>query len=611
MAEVVGALLIDALIGESFIAAGGWAVTVAPATLGGLSAGVIGSGVLIGGALVGGALVGSARPSETAFAVPKPSDGTQNIRQAISPRIMGYGRARLAGAFVCYEAGTNGYSYDILALHEGRIEAVQLYYLHDDLVTINTGTGGFVTAVVGSDDGRYVGSVVIQTRLGNARETAYGDAVTGLTPTWTDAFRGDGVASVFLRCAPVAQENYYTVYPRGLPAVSVVADLSPVFDPRDTSKSRADPHLWRVSRNPVLQLIHYLTDPRGLGLDWDEIIAPNLTALMAQADICDEQVTKVGGTEPRYQSSGWFYLTTDPADVIASILATCDGWMAEAGDGTITIQVGKYSAPTLTFTDDHIIGFTIDHGVPDEEAVNEIKFSYNAPDNDYREAPGTPWRDEAAISESGQVRSQNLSLTWVQSHSQARRLAKRAMARHQARLRGSLVTTLYGMMALGKRWVGVQSNFIDDLTDAVIEITRARVDIANARVSFDWVLVNPNEIDAWDAATEEGYAPVFPGKITLLPLYVPTNVVASGISGSRLQVVIDDPNRPDLVYAVEYRIGSGTWTRVTFTTYTPSAGRITLTTAALPAATYNVGVASIGTQGSLSSWSSTVTATVT
>jgi Putative phage tail protein len=603
MPEVIGLLLLEAF---------GFAELATTILIGSTTvASAVGSAVLIGGSLAGAALL--SRPSQTEFAVPKPSDGTKTLRQAIPPRLMGYGRCRIAGAFVLYEAGDNGYSYDVLALHEGRISAFQLYYLNDDLVGINIGTGGFVNSVIGSDDGRYIGSVVIQTRLGLSTETAYSDAVTGIADSgiWGNGHRGDGVASAFLRCAPVSQENHFTIYPNGLPKLSVVADLAPVYDPRDVTQVRSEPHTWKISSNPVLQLLNYLTDSRGLGIDWADIVEPNIGELMAQADACDEEIVTIGGTENRYRSAGWFFLINDPADVIASILSTCDGWMTEAGDGTLSIVVGKYVPPTITLTDDHIIGFDIAHGVADEEAVNEIKFAFTAPDNDYREAPGTPWRDEAAISEAGIIRSQSITLTWVQSHSQARRLAKRAMLRHQARLRGTLTTTLYGLLALGERWVAVQSEMVDDLSNAVIEITRARIDIPNARVNFEWVLVNPNEIDAWEPSTEEGYSPTFPGKITLLPLYVPSGMVATGVGGQKIQVVFGDPARPDLIYAVEYRIGAGAWSRQTFEEYTPSGGSITLTTTSVAVATYDVRVASIAAQGSISAWSTIDTATVT
>lgn len=629
MAEVVGAILIQGLVGESFVAAGGWAVTVAPATLGGLSAATIGSAALIGASLVGGALL--SQPSATSFALPSPSDGTQTIKQPMPPRILGYGRARVSGAYVLYEGTfTTNYSVDVIALHYGRIQAIQQFYLNDDIVRLNA--SGYVNAVYSNsvngatNDARYLNAaapstgavdlggiysyVRINYRLGLATETAYTEVTsTELSGVWTSAHRGDGIASATMRCAAPNSANYYSTFPRGLPKLSVLADLAPIFDPRDATQSRGDSSTWVVSRNPVIQIINYLTDEaRGLGLDWDDLIAPNLSDLMAQADICDELVTRANGTtEARYAASGWFTLDTDPAEILGTILTSCDGWMAEKGDGTLSIIVGKYTTPDKILTDAHIFGFSIAHGVDDEEAVNELKFTYSAPANDYREAQGDPWRDDDAISDMGRVRTQSLRLGWVQSHSQGRRLAKRAMARYQARLRGSLTTSLYGLACLGERWLRVQSDSLSDLSDAVIEVTRARVDIQGARVVFDWILVNPNEIDAWDADEEEGTEPTFPGTITLL--HKPTGVSAAG-SGSAIQVTLADPSEPTYVYAVQYApTGTSTWSQQMFLTYTPSGGNIVLTTSAVAAGTYDVRVAAINSENIQSAWATT-TATV-
>jgi len=382
-----------------------------------------------------------------------------------------------------------------------------------------------------------------------------------------------------------------------------------------------------ASRNPVLQLLDYLTQDNrgGPQIDWDTVIAPVLDDLMAEADLCDALVTKAdGSTERRYESSGWYYLTSDPAEVYAAMIATCDGWMCEGGDGTLRLKIGSYRAPTVTLTDEHILGFAIDKGVGDEDIVNELRFSYAAEANHYREAPGQPWRDETSIAELGKVRSQTLPLTWVHSHSQGRRLAKRVMARHQATARGMLKTSLYGRKLLGERWVAVQSSLIADLTDAVVEILPSpHIDLAAGTVTFNWVMVNPNAIDAWDAATEEGLAPNFfpvPGTAGTTPAFA---ISDNGGATHKIKVAFSDPSQQWLEYAVEWRIGSsGPWTRqsfyqsgygtvagtgLTMTAFTnPGTGTITLVTDAVTPGTYNVRVAAIGPQGpaALGNWTS-------
>jgi hypothetical protein len=610
VAETVGFILLTAATASTATAATvGGTVLFGTVTV----AGALGTAAILGASI---AVSYAAQPN-----VPRPNDGTQPLKQAIAPRPFGYGRCRISGPYILFEAPEadapgSEFSYDVIALHQGKMGAIQHYFLNEDLVYV--GGDGYLDGIADADDGRYdiaAGgtdvNVIIKTRSGLPTETAYAELVAALPAIWTNDHRGDGIASLMLASkASTNIENQPRYFPRGLPKPSVVADLSPVFDPRDPAQDREDADTWAVSTNPVLQLLDYLTHAeRGPALDWDEVVEPVIDDLMAEADICDELVTRAdGSTEKRYQSSGWAYLTTDPADVIAAIMATCDGWFAEKGDGTLALAVGQYRAPTVTLTDDHIIGFTIAHGVADEELVNEIQFSHTAPGNDYRQAPGNAWQDTASIAEVGRIRSRPQEFSWVQSHSQCRRLAKRHMARHTATRRGTLKVSLYGTRALGQRWLRVQSDSIDDLADAVIEIppsARARVDIMNACVIFEWVLVNPNEIEAWDPATEEGTAPTFDSKLTPTP-----TGMALAASGSAIQVTIDEPPgaRTDLGFAVEWRLdGSvGAWTRQTFTfaQVTDLGASWRVTTAVVAAGTYDVRIASIGAgaNSALSPW---------
>lgn len=629
MAETVGAILIASLAADttiaSFAAAGGWAVTVtAPATtLFGLSAATVGSAALIGGSLAAGALL--SQPSAAAANVPRSVEGTQTLKQPYPPRIVGYGRTRISGAYMLYDSddATHKTSYDVLAMHHGKITGWVYYYLHDDLVVLErstnpdpSGDGGYVyyVATPGRNDNRYgAGSrfVLIQTRLGAATETPFTTPVTTeiASPKWTSDHRGDGIASIMMQCGgPIGTSGTWSananlLYPRGLPKLSVVADLLPIYDPRDASQSQVTPSTWKISHNPVLQILNFLTNSDyGCGQSWDDIIAPNLTALMAEADACDELVTRNDGTtEPRYRSSGWWYMTTDPQEVLSSTLASCDGWMTEGSNGAIVIKVGKYTTPAVTITDDHILAHTIDYGVPDEEVINEVKFTYTPPANDYREAAGIPWRDETDISERGRTRSQSVSFSWVHSYSQARRLAKRAMARNLAPMRGTMVTTLYGLQLLGQRWVKVQSGIVSDLSDAVIEISKLRFDLLNARVTFDWSIVNPNAVDAWDPATEEGTEPSF--MYTTNYTTAPAGMSLSDAGSHTIQVQITAiPSNPSLRFKVGTKLGASAEVFTYFTEPPSTHWTTTMRVSVGASGTYAVRVAVVNPNGTVGSF---------
>jgi hypothetical protein len=598
-AEAAGAFAAEAAVAT----AGGWVTTtsVSAAAIGGQT---IFAGLTVAGAIGTAAVLGAsvAVAFATAPEVPRAGDGSQPLRQAIPPRLFGYGRCRLAGAYMLFEVDDAGESWDVLALHQGRVEDIVHVYLHDDLVQLSP--TGFVNGLLNlpDSDTRYNHSaanlVQIKFNLGADAEIAFADVTAVLPTLWTSDHRGDGVASMMLHCIDVSVTNVLKNYPRQLPKPSVVGDLSPIWDPRDEAQDREDPDTWAVSSNPVLQLLDYLTHAdRGPALDYATLIEPVIDNWMAEADLCDAAVDKAdGSTEPRYKSDGWAFLTTDPAEVINAILATCDGWLTESGDGTLALTVGAYRDPDITLTDDHIIEFELQKGLGDEDLVNEVQITYTAPQANWRDCPAVAYRDEDSISELGVVRSQRLQLAWVQSHSQARRLAKRALARHVAPARGAITTTLYGLRCLGKRWIAVESSEIADLADAVIEVTRVRIDLASARVMLEWTLVDPDEVDAWDPETEEGEPPAY--------FPVPENVTASDAgAGNEINVEFDavDPAQPWLWYVIDYRLGtSGPWTRVLRFAQDDltsiGGGRVRLVTDAVSAGTYSVRIAATGRQ---------------
>jgi hypothetical protein len=609
-AEVIGAVILEA-IGAELLAS-----TVIIGTL--TVATAVGTAVILAGSI--GLQLLLNRPNRASIpggpALPPPEAGHQPVRQTSASRIVGYGRVRLAGAYMLFEA-SNKVSYDVIALHHGRIAGFVGFYLHDDVVTL--GGGGVVN---GMADGRYgTGKVTIATHLGTDPETAFGAIISGLFPIWTAAHRGDGIASLMLKCDPVAAiGDFPTIFPRGLPLPSAVMDCTPIYDWRDGAQAAGNSATWKVSANPVVQLVDFLTNAdRGMGLAWATLITPVIAALTVEANLCDAGVARAdGGSEPRYASNGSFPLDSDPADVISSILDTCDGWISQNGDGSLALKVGVYRAPTIALSSKHVRGVSLQYDLADEEVVNELTLDYTEPQLDYKTVPGRPWRDETDISARGKTRSQRFALPWVYSHPQARRLAKRRMAQFRAPLRGTLTTTLYGLRALGERWVLVDvPDITADLVGLVVEIRAMTIDLLNASVTFKFVSVNPNSIDAWDPATEENSAASIPGKLVFPPPPVPANVAAIPdpvfLAGNFI-VSFDDPGRSDLLYQVEWRVNGsgGSFLTESNTGGTLASGRVSVKagrTAPFPA-TYEVKVRSFAPSGPPSAFSSSTTVTV-
>ncbi len=375
----------------------------------------------------------------------------------------------------------------------------------------------------------------------------------------------------------------------------------------------------RVDTNPVLMLIDKLTSQHhGLGLPRQVIIDPVINVLMAEADICDELVQlKSLEYEPRYACAGWFTLDTEPEKVVTAILPSCDGWMTENGDGSITLTVGKYRAPSpLVLGPEHITAFAPRYGIEDENAINELSFRYTAPAHKYKEAPGQALRDQEDIDARGKRRSQVLDLTWVQSHSQGRRLQKRALDRARTPMRGSMTTTLYGLAFLGKRWIRISYPDVEGCENLIVEVTRCERSLLQGRITWEWQVINPNSIDAWDKDTEEGEPPVVADDaeddILPVPQDVQLELVGSETTGFSVKVSFDDPLRQDLTYVMRFRLtedptnpgNPGPWIEQPVSEFTTDGDRISLSTTVLPTdQEFVFQVASVGTRGARSEWS--------
>lgn len=490
MAETIGLLIIEATVGTASVTGiGSAAVTLEVAGLTVSAASVVGAATITAAAI--GLQYALNNPS-----VPKPENGAQPLKQAVPPRQRGYWINRLSGYYMLFLAA-GGDSQDVLAFHSGRIEQVLQLYFHDSVVATDVALGdGVAATVVGP--GIWAQNSIVQIFYGSDTQNAgVGSAVNSSTTsgTWTSEFAGRGIGCICLFCPHAANPTDFTQkYPRGLPLPSVVAKCAPVFDPRDVTQSRVNPATWKASPNPVLQLMDYLTEPDGgMGEDFDVLFPPETLALwMIEADICDASF----GGRPRYQSAGFYQFDNSPEAVINKILATCDGWLVENGDGTFSLTVGSYREPSdPPLTSNHIVGWTWKKGLADEESVNELDITFTNPDLSYVTDQVPPVRDELAISQSGIVRSKPLDVSWVQSADQASELGGRAMLRVNPEMSGTFVTTLYGLRYLGKRWIKVQHPVVKGLEDCVVEIQdKGKIDLINGRVTFIWNLVDASTL---------------------------------------------------------------------------------------------------------------------
>lgn len=544
--------------------------------------------------------------------VPKPEDGKAPKTQPIPYRIWGVGRTRLAGAYMLWEAkGRRLYAVQAIAGH--RIKSVNRFWLHDDEVSLDA-SGNTTNA----GDKRYANNVQISYRLGAATETAYPKITADLSSagTWTANHRGDGQASLGMVVTSTAAQNQASMFPYGVPSLSVEADLTYCWDYRDSSQDPMNPGTWTWTRNSALILCwHQCFSEFGQRRDYRKAILPVLDMWVEEADICDEQVaTSGGGFESRYECNGWDTTENSPKSGTNAILATCDGWLCERGDGALLLTVGKFRESRVSIlTDADIIGRQIQYDVLFEDECNRLVPKFTYPSTDYSSTDTDFFEDTAAQLVSGRVLSQDADYSWCHQWRQARRLGKRDWLRVQQKVKGSLDIRLSGINAIYSRWVRLSTpNALPRLNGKVIENRRSVLALTKGGFTME-MIQHPDDIDAWTPAVDEGQIPPVPSAPNADNISTPviSTAIAVASGGSvYVQVQIVDPGDSSLTASVRYRIADtgagqpGGWSEKVNPNATASGGFITLITDIVPAdSALEVEAAFISSSGKHSDWS--------
>lgn len=479
------------------------------------------------GSLIAGVVFTVGSTLLTFLLSPKPDtqDGKIPFKQPIQPRGFGYGRTRVAGATMYHEAigGNGGKLVIVQALLSHPCDAFVQYYLHEDEVEFYSGA-----KVQRVDGGKgYTDKVFIYTRLGAIPETAISEigpaTITG--SQWTSDHRGDGITYLAMRADDADEDSQAKKFPHGKPIPSAVLDAALVYDPRVSGQDPDDDSTWQWSDNPVLCILHFLCFSEfGFKRDYDTAILPYVENWKAAADVCDEAIDLfAGGTEKRYRLGGNATTEHTPRAVWGQMLAACDGWVVDRGDGGVDIRVGTFEEPEIILTDNDIVGFDLPYGIADEEVVNRLDVTFTDADNKYTEGEVDPWENEADQASRGTVREHRFELKWVQSATQARRLGKREYIRLQEPLRGTLDLRLGAIDAVYARFIRVQSTTIPQLADRVIENRAGHLSLLSGSVRIAFI-GSGEEIDDWTPEDDEGELPVTPTPVTEQELYEPTNI---------------------------------------------------------------------------------------
>jgi hypothetical protein len=447
------------------------------------------------------------------------------IKQPLPQRMRAYGTVKMAGALFYEDAIPIQFQPLIIGVIfcEGPVSAIRTYYLNDATSGISgqTGVNGALPwSTLVSVDGR----------PGTDTQT-----VNGLMATqrgWSTQ-RLLGLCYAVMLCAqPIRPDkNFQFFFPNGVPTLRAFIDSSLVYDARDGTQNWNNNSTWKFSRNPAWIIMDYLTItrtdangkniPRGMGLPKSRM---NVASFTAFANMCDERVisgftiNQIDGSvsdtdrqEPRYCCDGAYSMDEDPPAVLNRMLATCDATLFTMADGTIGIRGGRFETPTVVITDEMIIFSDLSQGNGKFEKFNQIKINSVATNLDFQLVEGTPWEDLEDQDANG-VLSEELSLPYVLSYSQARRLAKIAMAKGNPEWRyNSLVCHFEVLNALGEEFVHVTHSMMG--IDQDFLVTGFKIQLESRTVELQLSSIDAGAY-SWNAATEDEAPPSATGIVT-------------------------------------------------------------------------------------------------
>lgn len=339
------------------------------------------------------------------------------ILSPIAPFRTIYGEVMVAGTIVYIETySKTGNQNERMAMviefasHE--IDSIQEYWVDDLQVTL---TGAEV------NESPYAGFMQIYPHLGSPTQTV--DTVLDADSSkWTSAHRLRG--RFYLHVNMLYDE---AVYSNGIPKIRVVARGKKVTDTRGSPDSIA----W--TRNPAWHIRDYLTSRMGF-VD-AEIDAATFEAA---ANVNDENVAlALGGTEPRYLSSGVVLDDEQPGRVLQDLLSAMAGTLVNVG-GVWKLYAGAASASVFTLDESHLRGpITITPNLSRTEIFNAVKPLYVDPTQDHQPTDSALLSNATYEAEDGGIQIvKNLELPYTQSFSAAQRLGKIELerSRNQARI---------------------------------------------------------------------------------------------------------------------------------------------------------------------------------
>ncbi|MEY9629888.1 hypothetical protein [Sinorhizobium fredii] len=439
--------------------------------------------------------------------VPKPDDGSYNLKQSVPSLPYVLGRVKKGGDYVFLEEKA-GVAYHVIVWAGHRIQGYVQHYLHDEKATLDG--DGDVTSPAHFTSSGGVPCVRILTRLGLNAETAYSEITSAFSSVWDSNCRGDGLASVQMQARTTNQKDFMNVFPNNMPEHSAVGDGALLYDPRKDSTQGGsgahrydNPSTWEFSKNIALMRLWHLCHPVGGKMSYENMY---LADWGNAADVCDENVTnRSGATEKRYHGGFWFRASNDPIEVGRIMDEAAELVVYERADGKIGVHAGEFVTPDVRLTADSIYSIRVDKNKRRANTVLGVRGRYVSTAKDYITEDAAIYGDPYAVVDDSTERTRTFENAAIQSHNHCQRKQKLTYVRANAR-KVSVVAdyTADGVRNIPYRRFVTVHYPSRGLAEATVEITSSvTIDLRNMRISFSGILVSSSLYD-FNAATEEG-----------------------------------------------------------------------------------------------------------
>ncbi|MCV9965448.1 hypothetical protein OIU34_26575 [Pararhizobium sp. BT-229] len=430
---------------------------------------------------------------------PKPEDVQQSVRIQTSYRFRHYGTMKTSGNWLFCDTYSGGLD-KVITLGQGKLTATLSYFIEDNIVTLD-GNNDVPTPP-------YDGHVHIETRAGLPTETYYA-SLAGHFPEWTTAHRGDGMATMYIRHKDIDYKDTIAVFPKLTDTVvGLIGEWQELYDVTTGLTAHSD--------NAALVIRDYMGHKDGARMPVAELSTPLAIAAWQKAQArADVNIPlKAGGTEKQFRLWGSYHMGEQPAAVLGRMLACCDARPIVTRDGGLAIDIRNYDQDEVSsFVLDNsvITGFQgFGRGNSVLETANVVKATFLAVDHDWQTPEADPWIDEDDVANFGE-KVTDRAFNMAPSHGQCRRLMKRESYRANPEWVGTFFCRPMALALFQEGLVPVNYYIGKTLVSGIFEITSFDIVLGENGI-LQGVTVGvqsmPLEAGTWNAATEEGVAPV-------------------------------------------------------------------------------------------------------